>query len=358
MFLLYHADGPTEGTEHKDDGSTAVHQTMAFSMANSGIPTTWILLDNQSTCDIFSNPALLQNIRKVKGYMHLATQAGSTTTNLVGDLPGYGTVWFHSNGIANIIALTNMKRKYCITYDSTTGNEFRVHKSNGVVRIFKESDKGLYYFDTSPNAEHVALVSTVENNKTKYTNHDYVRAQTAQKIQILVGRPELRNFVTYLDNNMIPNCPINRKNDAIAAHAFLGRDVGSLKGKTTRQKVGHVTSPTIVGLPVPIMARYRSITLCIDNMFVNQVGFFLGISPDIHFITAEGIVNRKEPTLTACLKNVYKAYLQRGFRITHVNADLKFECCRGFIATQIYEPCLRLLVKTNTSRRSNIASAP
>jgi hypothetical protein len=327
-------------------------------MANSGIPTTWILLDNQSACDIFSNPALLRNIRKVKGYMHLATQAGSTTsTNLVGDLPGYGTVWFHPNGIANIITLTNMKRKYHITYDSTTGNEFRVHKSNGVVRIFKESDKELYYFDTSPNAEHVALVSTVENNKTKYINHNYVRAQTARKIQILVGRPELRDFVTYLDNSMIPNCPIDR-NDTIAAQAIFGRYVGSLKGKTTRQKVGHVTSPTIVGLPVPIMARYRSITLCIDNMFVNQVGFFLGISPDIHFITAEGIVNRKEPTLTACLKNVYKAYLQRGFRITHVNADLKFECCRGFIATQIYEPCLRLLVKTNTSRRSNIASAP
>jgi hypothetical protein len=40
MFLLYHADGPTEGTEHKDDGSTAVRQTMSFSMANSGITTT------------------------------------------------------------------------------------------------------------------------------------------------------------------------------------------------------------------------------------------------------------------------------------------------------------------------------
>jgi hypothetical protein len=46
-------------------------------------------------------------------------------------------------------------------------------------------------------------------------------------------------------------------------------------------------------------------------------------------------VNRKEPTLTACLKNVYKAYLQRGFRITQVNADLEFECCRGFIATDL-----------------------
>ena len=44
--------------------------------------------------------------------MELATQAGSTTTNMVGDLPGYGTVWFHPKGIANILALVNVKKNH------------------------------------------------------------------------------------------------------------------------------------------------------------------------------------------------------------------------------------------------------
>ena len=29
---------------------------------------------------------------------------------MVGDLPGDGTVWFHPNGIANILALVNVKK--------------------------------------------------------------------------------------------------------------------------------------------------------------------------------------------------------------------------------------------------------
>jgi hypothetical protein len=119
-------------------------------------------------CDIFANPALLTNIRKVSGYMQLFTQAGSTTTYLVGDLPGNGTVWFHPKGIANIIALSDMKKKHRTTYDSQDGNEFRIHKTDGTCRVFKESQK--FYFDASPDAKHVALVTTVEKNKSRFSN--------------------------------------------------------------------------------------------------------------------------------------------------------------------------------------------
>jgi hypothetical protein len=69
------------------------------------IPKSWILLDNQSTLDVFANPTLLKNIRVSKKSMHIDSTGGVSHTNLIGELPGYGTVWYHKGGIANILSL-------------------------------------------------------------------------------------------------------------------------------------------------------------------------------------------------------------------------------------------------------------
>ena len=39
--------------------------------------------------------------------------------NLQEDLIGYGTVWFHPGGIANILSLSKTEEKYRVYYDST-----------------------------------------------------------------------------------------------------------------------------------------------------------------------------------------------------------------------------------------------
>lgn len=56
------------------------------------IPKTWILLDSQSTLDVFSNPRLLTNIRDAKRSLTLYCNAGKAIINKKGDLKGYGTV--------------------------------------------------------------------------------------------------------------------------------------------------------------------------------------------------------------------------------------------------------------------------
>ena len=200
----------------------------------SRIPKSWILLDNQSTVDVFHNHELLTNIRvSANGHMDIHCNAGITTTNLVGDLNGYGTVWFHPKGIANILSLKKVKEKYQVTFDSENGNTFVVHKKDGSVRNFTQSERGLYYMDTAKESG-TMLVNTVAENKSKYTTRDYARAELARKIQIRIGRPSTRTFIEIVEKKLLPNVPITR-DDILAAEHIFGPDVGSLKGKTVHR---------------------------------------------------------------------------------------------------------------------------
>ena len=81
------------------------HDVSCSIQDKAAIPKTWILLDSQSTVDVFSNPRLLTNIRDVKKSLTLYCNAGKAIVTKKGDLKGYGMVWFYPEGIANILSL-------------------------------------------------------------------------------------------------------------------------------------------------------------------------------------------------------------------------------------------------------------
>jgi hypothetical protein len=193
---------------HQRNPAAAPHVDVTLKTSKGGqVPKAWILLDNQLTVDVFHNHELLQSIRRGDGFMDIHCNAGVTSTNLVGDLPSYGEVWFNPNGIANILSLSRVKeRGFRVTFDSSNGNEFHVHKPNGTARVFCESSLGLYYMDTETTG--IALVNTVEGNKSNFSNCDYSRAILARTIQRMIGRPTTRTYLRIIDNKELRNCPV------------------------------------------------------------------------------------------------------------------------------------------------------
>jgi hypothetical protein len=216
----------TCGTEETDDGNGG------FSFSQSGaqdIPANWMLPDNQSMVDLFCNCKLFVNIFPSSTHMNVRCNARQCTTTMVGDLPGYSTVWYDPKSITNILSLKRAPETYHVAFDSKSGGSFIVTKPDGMVFEFKQSPGSLYFLDT--NNKETVLVNTVANIKTNYTNQDYLKAMQARQLQIMIGWPSTKHFIKIVTSNQLPNCPVTRA-DILAAEHILRPDVGSLKGKT------------------------------------------------------------------------------------------------------------------------------
>ncbi len=104
---------------------------------------------------------------------------------------------------------------------------------------------------------------------------------------------------------------------------IFGLDIGSLKGKTARRKLHQVWSAA-TPLPLPIMERYRTLTLCANLMYVNGVPFLLTMSRNLKFGTIEALPNWLEATVITGLVSMVRVYKQRGFSISLGLADGEF----------------------------------
>ena len=184
---------------------------------------------------------------------------------MVGDLAGYGTVWYHKNGIANILSLAKVSREHNVKIDSANGNKFEVKKKNGTWKTmtFKQSSNGLYFFDINKNNRGITMVTTVEKRMEKYTRKTIEQAKLARKIQQAIGYPSTTEFIKIIERGDIKDCPVN-KADIHVAEDIFGPDIGSLKGKTVRRNTGHVEDAGPYTLPPDVINNYKQMTICAE----------------------------------------------------------------------------------------------
>ena len=114
----------------------------------------------------FCNRRLLTKVREIKKVTNIRCNAGLTRTNMVGELDGYGTVWYNPKGIANILLLSQVEKKHRVTYDSAASNAFVVHKNDSSKRRFAQAKSGLFYLDMKQSSGTV-VVNTIEANKSR-----------------------------------------------------------------------------------------------------------------------------------------------------------------------------------------------
>ena len=294
----------------------------------------WIILDNGSTMSLFANPDLVEKIRESKNTLELHTNTGCKRNKTEADVPGFGTVWFDPDAIANIFGFADLVDKHRITYDSAKEDAFLIHMPQKIVK-FKRSPERLY-FHQAPKKYKTTLVkpmdtkishmvTTVSENMKGYTLRQREHAKAVRKLYHNVGTPTIESFKALLTvrSNIIQNCPVTIE-DVTIADKIYGPDISSLKGKSTRRKPKPVKKDTIE-IPKELIAKNHDIDLCIDTMFMNECGMLTAIDKTVKFRSLVPMNTKQNKEYYQALDAILRHYNQAGFVIKTIHCDGEYK---------------------------------
>jgi hypothetical protein len=220
--------------------------------------TEVIILDIQSTMDLFCNAALVSKISKSRSNMRLKSNGGTMVVTRKATMEGYNkNVWFSTRAITNIIALCNLIDKYRVTYDSDD-LMFVVHRESESKpnMEFKMHKSGLHYYDL--RKEHnLTLVNTVLENKTDFTKWRIKCAEIARNLYKTLSYPSIKDFKWVIRSNQIKDCPVTIQEIDVATKIW-GKNISALKGKTTRSK-SHPVAKDYVKVPKELLKLHKEV---------------------------------------------------------------------------------------------------
>jgi hypothetical protein len=238
-----------------DDASVASNASsviiLALKMGRSSIPPDYLLINSQSTTNLFSNPEHVNNVRPTAQPIKVHCNKGVMTTSTVVNF-GSNEVYLNKDGIANILSLSLLSKKHHITYVShDRGDVFKVHTSGGLVE-FKPTSNDLHALDLhdNPSAAHLLVtsthpdaahlhVNTVCKNYKGFTPKQIKRAHEARRLMLMTGVPSEHAFLSIVCLNQLKDFPITH-DDIKIAHTIFGPDLANIRGKTVRRSPKHI----------------------------------------------------------------------------------------------------------------------
>ena len=173
-----------------------------------------ILLDTGSTCSVFRNKVILENIRNSPTKLRAYTNRGHQDSKEIVTPPGYFDVWYNPESMVNILSFADIRKRFRVTIDSQKEAIITVHLDEEKTVKFTEVASGLYLYNTKGDNQsnnqlcNYTYINVEKKNKEGYTRVEILGADRAKELYRKTGMSGYKRFITLLQKNHIRNCPI------------------------------------------------------------------------------------------------------------------------------------------------------
>ena len=199
-----------------------------------------VLLDNEASLNIFKNKDLLKGIRKAERSIKVSgiEAGGGVTVDREGEFGEFGTVFYSGDASANILSFASqVDAGASIRYDHL--KDCFTLQPKGSLHIYRfgrktvpGSEGRFYSCDWRTVEAESALVTTVEQNLNAFTKREIERARSARELMGRMGFPAVDMAMSIVNSGS--NFDISAR-DFQVAEAIWGKDMASVKGKTTKR---------------------------------------------------------------------------------------------------------------------------
>ena len=186
--------------------------------------------------------------------------------------------------MVNILAWSDVRKKFRITADTSLEPAIKVHFENGEHATFRELKSGLYLGDIREiqqklKVKHHNFVNLTKENKSNFTNAQVRAAERARVLFKTLGMPSYQKFTRLLESNAIKNCPVTPE-DIKRALFIWGPETAVVKGKTTRIGPKHIPDARILPFPQTTRDFHSKVTSVLISFM--SMGFLFCIPyPDL-----------------------------------------------------------------------------
>ena len=131
-------------------------------------------------------------------------------------------------------------------------------------------------------------------------------------------------FVRTVKDNWIRNNPIT-VGDLRIYHKIYGPPLPAIKGRTIYKESPRIQETENFQIPELLYQDPKNIVLCVGFHHVNGVAVLHSMSRNMDYRTVLFPLSRSKNSIVSEIKEIYKIYNARGFKIVEVHAGKEFE---------------------------------